>query len=182
MKVLGIDPGTRSVGYALLSNSTNSKKIEYLKSGTIVLGNGELLNRLLDLQIKINELIKTLKPDQIAFESLIYVKSPTSLIKLAMAKGVMLGVIGTEFKDKIFEYKPNVVKQVVTGHGHADKISIQKMIGFYLNKKSFKSHDESDAISIAMCHLFLKNNISKISTGKRGFGSLANAIAHKVDV
>lgn len=178
MKVLGIDPGTRNVGYALLSSTKNSNRFMCIDSGTISLGNGEILDRLLDLQNKISELAKTYQPDHIAFESLIYVKSPTSLIKLAMAKGVMLGAIGSAYRGRIFEYKPNEIKQVVTGHGHADKESIQKMIGFYLNKNDFTSYDESDAISIAMCHLLLKNN--QIGKMKKGGSSLAQAVAHKV--
>lgn len=188
MKVLGIDPGTRFVGYALLQQSP-SAGIQCLTSGTLKLGEGEVLERLLKLQEMLSQVIIDFKPDHIAFESLIYVKSPTALIKLAMAKGVMVGVVGATYKDKIFEYKPNLVKQVVSGDGHADKMAMQKMIQLLLKKQNFSSFDESDAISIALCHLLLQNNgqayqlQSKTTRGTKGSnrsGSLAASLAHKV--
>lgn len=187
MKVLGIDPGTRNVGFALLQLTT-SAGIQCLNSGTLKLGEGEVLGRLLLLQELLSKLICDLKPDHIAFESLIYVKSPTALIKLAMAKGVMVGVAGSQYRNKIFEYKPNLVKQVVTGNGHADKDAVQKMIQLLLKKQSFSSFDESDAISIALCHLMLnQGNELHQSTFRNSSlkknsksGSLASSLAHKV--
>ncbi len=189
MKVLGIDPGTRFVGFALLQTTTSSG-IQCLRSGTIKLGDGEVLDRLLKLQEMLTQLIVELQPDHIVFESLIYVKSPTALIKLAMAKGVMVGVVAAMYKGKIFEYKPNLVKQVVSGNGHADKMAMQKMIQLLMKKETFSSLDESDAISIALCHILLQNSgnthqlqarvQSKPMTGKRKSGSLATSLAHKV--
>lgn len=184
MKVLGIDPGTRKVGYALLQQSKTAG-IQCLASGTLELGDGEVLERLILLQQMISELIEKFKPEHIAFESLIYVKSPTTLIKLAMAKGVMLGVVASQYRDKIFEYKPNLVKQVVSGDGHADKNSMQKMVQLILKKQNFSSFDESDAISIALCHLMLYHTNSghhlqaRVKNQKRS-GSLAASLAHKV--
>ncbi len=187
MKVLGIDPGTRKVGYALLQQSKTAG-IQCLASGTLELGEGEVLERLILLQQMVSDLITKFKPDHIAFESLIYVKSPSTLIKLAMAKGVMLGVVASQYKDKIFEYKPNLVKQVVSGNGHADKSSMQKMVQMILKKQTFSSFDESDAISIALCHLMLDQPNSshhlqakskKINSTKKS-GSLAASIAHRV--
>lgn len=187
MKVLGIDPGTRNVGYALLQES-NRAGIQCLASGTIVLGDGEVLERLILLQQKISELIDTYQPDHIAFESLIYVKSPTTLIKLAMAKGVMLGVVAKDYRDRIFEYKPNLVKQVVSGDGHADKSSMQKMVQMIVKKQNFSSFDESDAISIALCHLMTNQTNSshhlqekKSKRMSKKSGSLAASIAHKIN-
>lgn len=187
MKVLGIDPGTRNVGYALLEQKT-SAGIQLLSSGTLKLGEGEVLERLLNLQEMLTKLMVDLKPDHIAFESLIYVKSPSALIKLAMAKGVMLGVVASEYKNKIFEYKPNLVKQVVSGDGHADKLSMQKMVQLLTKRQEFSSFDESDAVSIALCHLILYQGTgnhhlhSKTLKGvkRKRSGSLADSLAHKI--
>ena len=186
MKVLGIDPGTRNVGYALLSQGA-SGGIKCLTSGTLKLGEAEVLDRLLHLQELLTKLILELKPDHIAFESLIYVKSPTALIKLAMAKGVMLGVAGNQYKGKIFEYKPNLVKQIVTGNGHADKQAMQKMIQLLIGVDHFSTFDESDAISVALCHLLLSESkiscaqpvFSATKKGKRS-NSLAASLSHRI--
>lgn len=184
MKVLGIDPGTRFVGFALLQ--ITSSGIQYLSSGTIKLGDGEVLERLIKLQELLTQLISELKPDHIVFESLIYVKSPTALIKLAMAKGVMVGVVASSFKDRIFEYKPNLVKQVVSGDGHADKMAMQKMVQLLIKKDKFSSFDESDAICIALCHILLQKSgnsyqfQSRSTNNKSRSGSLAASLAHRI--
>lgn len=158
-----------------------------MNSGTLKLGEGEVLERLLKLQEMLSRIIIELKPDYIVFEALIYVKSPSALIKLAMAKGVMVGVLASQYKNKIFEYKPNLVKQVVSGDGHADKVAMQKMITLLLKIDSFSSFDESDAISIALCHILLEKNaytgVSKKVSSKRQNkrGSLADSLAHKIN-
>ena len=64
-------------------------------------------------------------------------------------------------QSKVFEYSPNLIKSATTGHGHASKESIQKYIKMTLGIDSFKSHDESDAIAIALCHI-LSNGTKQV--------------------
>jgi crossover junction endodeoxyribonuclease RuvC len=76
----------------------------------------------------------------------------------------MLGVLSQNYEHKIFEYSPNLVKSTVVGHGHADKEGIQKFIQTYLGISEFKTHDESDAIAIALCHILQNQNIALSTT------------------
>jgi crossover junction endodeoxyribonuclease RuvC len=183
MIVLAIDPGSITAGYALLRQ--DGRKITYLKSGIIRFNQSDdFLERVKEIHEKTQELILSFEPDEIALESLIYVKSPTALIKLAQARGVMLAALSTKYHQRIFEYSPNLVKSTVTGHGHADKQGVQKFLHTTLGLSEFKSHDESDAIAIALCHLLsrqtLVKNLSSIKPSKSKGRGLAKSLQHKI--
>lgn len=183
--VLAIDPGSVTAGYALLQQE--GRKINYIASGILKFNSDdEFLHRVKDIYDQTLNLLEQYTPDEIALESLIFVKSPTALIKLAQSRGTMLAALTQKYHQKIYEYSPNLVKSSVTGHGHTDKEGIQKVLQQYLGLTNFKSHDESDAVAIALCHLLNKNirtlNIpkkKKTSTKKMGNG-LAASLAHKI--
>ena len=140
MIVLAIDPGSVTAGYALLQKE--GRKINYLESGILKFnGKDEFLHRVKDIYEQTFALIEKHQPDEVALESLIFVKSPTALIKLAQSRGAMLAAISQKYHEKIFEYSPNFVKQSVTGHGHADKEGIQKFIQQLLGITNFKSEE-----------------------------------------
>ena len=185
MIVLAIDPGSVTAGYAVLEKQ--GRHVRYITSGILKFDQKkEFLLRIKDIVTQTKGLIDLHTPDQIALESLIFVKSPTALIKLAQSRGIMLGVFAELYEDKIFEYSPNLVKSTVVGHGHADKEGVQKFLQTYLGMTDFKTHDESDAIAIALCHILQNQNLgmsqvlakaTRTSTKGRG---LAASLAHKV--
>jgi len=181
--VLAIDPGSVTAGYAVLTKS--GSKIVCLASGVLKFNKKEsFLERVSDIYHQTENLIAKYTPDQIAIESLIYVKSPTALIKLAQARGAMLAAMREYCENKVFEYSPNLIKSTVTGHGHADKESIQKFLQQTLGISSFLTHDESDAIAIAFCHLLhhdvpiAKKNLSSPKKVK-GRG-LSASLSHRI--
>ena len=183
MIVLAIDPGSVTAGYALMQKEGH--KISYLSSGTLKFnGDDVFLNRVKDIYDQTHTLIDKYRPDEVALESLIFVKSPTALIKLAQARGAMLAAIAQQYHEKIFEYSPNLVKQTVTGHGHADKEGIQKFLTQSLGISGFETHDESDAVAIALCHLLNRGAIvpqrSTTKKTKNMGNGLASALAHKI--
>jgi crossover junction endodeoxyribonuclease RuvC len=181
--VLAIDPGSVTAGYALLEKE--GRKIHYIASGILKFdGKAEFLHRVKDIFDQTQNLLKKFHPDEIALESLIFVKSPTALIKLAQSRGTMLAALAQNYHEKIFEYSPNLVKSTVAGHGHADKEGVQKVLMQYLGLKDFKTHDESDAVAIALCHL-LNRDVSvvlpkKLPKSKKMGTGLASALSHKI--
>jgi len=113
--VLGIDPGSITTGWALLNGK--GRKISVIGSGVLRFnGKENFLDRLTEIKVASNKLIEELSPDAIAFESLIYVKSPQALIKLAQTRGVILSACVEKYKNRIFEYSPNAIKSIATGH------------------------------------------------------------------
>jgi crossover junction endodeoxyribonuclease RuvC len=149
--ILGIDPGSRKAGYALIE--VQGKKIQYLASGALKYEHiDEFIDRLGYIYQSCEELLKKYQPDEVSVESLIYVKSVEALSKLAQARGAMIAAFTRTHQGKVFEYAPNVVKVSVTGHGHASKEAVDKALSMMFGKINFKTSDESDALAIAVCH------------------------------
>lgn len=174
--ILGIDPGSRKAGYALIE--LVGKKVSYIDSGVLSFDHIKLfIDRIEAFYSSIKELVDNYHVDEVALESLIYVKSPTALIKLAQARGAMLAALQATHKGKIFEYSPNEVKSVAAGHGHAKKENVQKVLGMILGEREYKTNDESDALAVALCHAMRsripieKSKIPRKSSRSRGLGS-----------
>lgn len=156
MIILGIDPGSRTAGFAIIE--VQGKKISYIASGIMKYEKAdEFLDRLGIIYQSCIELTEKYRPDEIAIESLIYVKSVEALSKLAQARGAMVAAFMKSHQKKVFEYSPNLVKSSVTGHGHATKESVEKILNLMLGPNVFKTADESDALAIAVCHAFNRN-------------------------
>ena len=170
VKILGIDPGSLKAGYALLLQE--GRHFRYVDSGVFIYpGQAKFLARLNLIYNSFAQLLELYHPDEVALESLVFVKSPTSLIKLAQARGIMLAALRA-MEGKIYEYSPNLVKSSVTGHGLADKASVQKslnmILGLSREKKHFQTFDESDALAVALCHgLHRKDVYDRPSPGSR---------------
>ena len=174
MLILGIDPGSIRTGWGLIKKE--GKRIHYVSSGVLRFEGKDYMDRLPSIKNKTLALIEQTQPAVISMESLIYVKSPTALIKLAQTRGIILSVLIDQYQGKIFEYAPNLVKSQTVGHGHADKASVQKFLNMMLGISDFQSDDESDALAIAICHA-LSGQTGVKSGGNK---SLKTALAHKV--
>jgi crossover junction endodeoxyribonuclease RuvC len=149
--ILGIDPGSRKAGYALIE--VQGRKMSYITSGALKYDHvDEFIDRLGLIYQSCEEILKKHQPDEVSVEALIYVKSVEALSKLAQARGAMIAAFSHTHSGKIFEYAPNLVKVSVTGHGHASKEAVDKALGMMFGKINFKTADESDALAIAVCH------------------------------
>ncbi len=168
--ILGIDPGSRTAGFAVIKKV--GRKLEYIDSGVMKYAQlGEFLLRLGEISRSCEQLLAKYSPDEVAFESLIYVKSPTALIKLAQARGAMIAAFLRDSEIPISEYSPNLVKSTVVGHGHADKDAVKKGLGLIFKGqkiKKFQTHDESDALAIAVCHALNTRKGGVITSSKGG--------------
>ena len=183
MIILGIDPGSRKSGYGVIE--VIGKKMRYIDSG-VMRYNADLtfLDRIEEIRNQAQEILINYRPDEIAMESLIYVKSPTALIKLAQARGVILSNFIDTHLGKIYEYSPNLIKSSSVGHGHADKESVQKFLHLVFNVDKFATDDESDALAVAYCHAIHRGVASMDSYRSvkkiKGGSSLKNALSHKI--
>ncbi len=156
-RILGIDPGSRKTGFAVID--CVGKKLSLHSSGILIFHKiPKFINRLGHIHKSCLDLIDDFSPDEVAFESLIYVKSVSALSKLAQARGAMISAF-SHYENRIFEYSPNLIKSAVTGYGHSTKESVAKSINLILGNQDFKSHDESDAIAIAICHCLNRREV-----------------------
>lgn len=151
MRIVGIDPGSRALGFGVIE--IHGKIFKYIDSGVFRYEKEKnFFNRLSRIHDDGRHLLETYRPDYVSVESLIYVKSVPSLAKLAQARGAILGAFGEDYCDRIFEYSPNQIKSSVSGFGHSSKDGIKKAVELILKVKDFQTHDESDALAVALCH------------------------------
>ena len=151
--ILGIDPGTLYMGYALLH--TSGSKVEILDFG--VFDVHKLEDQYARLQKEfffLQELIDKYHPTVLAIESQFVDKNPQTMIKIVHAQGVAIAAALS--KDiPVQEYSPMKVKMAITGNGHADKHQVADMLQRFLHiphDQMPKKLDATDALGIAYCH------------------------------
>ena len=161
MKVLGIDPGTGRVGWAIVSKENG--KEELVDCGCFETpAKSELpgrLNLIFEFLIK---LIKKHHPDEFASESLFFATNAKTAFDVGAARGVIL-LAAQKSHLPISNYTPLQVKSSLTGYGAADKKQVQFMVTKILHlKETPKPDDAADAVAIALTHLFTQKYPIKI--------------------
>lgn len=148
MIVLGIDPGTTRLGFAILSGSRMSPTL--VASG--VIGDAKLSHqkRLKLIYDDLSALIRRYKPDLIATEKLFFSKNVKTALTVAEARGIILLTAEIGLR-KVYECTPQDVKIALTGHGAATKQQVAHMTKTLLRlERSPRFDDESDAMAIAL--------------------------------
>ena len=169
--ILGIDPGTRFLGYGLL-RITNDK-VSVLQYGVLNLTKYTTQGaKFLKIHERVLGIIEEFLPDEIAIESPFFGKNIQSMLKLGRVQGLVMSLAFSK-SIPIAEYEPKKIKQSVTGNGNASKEQVAKMVEIIGNiKLDAKMHDATDALGIAICHHFHNKNISSTLKGtKKGWGA-----------
>jgi crossover junction endodeoxyribonuclease RuvC len=171
--ILGIDPGTLYMGYALLR--TSGSQVEILDMGTYDVHKIEdQYARLQKEFFFIQELIDKYHPTVLAIESQFVDKNPQTMIKIVHAQGVAIAAALS--KDvPIQEYSPMKVKMAITGNGHSDKHQVADMLQRFLHipvEKMPKKLDATDALGIAYCH-YLQLGMPLKEKGAKNWTSFA---------
>ena len=163
--ILGIDPGTIIMGYGLIVVTNNQPKL--LEMGVLKLSaKDDAYQRLEKIHNKVTELIKLHKPESFAIEAPFFGKNVQSMLKLGRAQGVAIAA-AMQSGLSITEYSPKKVKQSITGNGNADKQQVMLMLQQILNfKESPKHMDATDALAVALCHLFQQKTNTGLPTTK----------------
>jgi crossover junction endodeoxyribonuclease RuvC len=149
MRVLGIDPGLRNLGWGVID--ADRGRLRHVANGVIHTRTGELADRLLALHRGLTEICDGFGPDHAAVEQTFVNKDAVATLKLGQARAIAL-LVPAQLGLVIGEYAPNKVKKTVVGVGHADKQQIQHMVKMQLPGVSFNSPDAADALAIAICH------------------------------
>lgn len=154
-KVLGIDVGIATTGWAVVKKIERSKKPVLIACGAIITKPGTSPEiRLRGIYENVCDVIKIYKPEVCAVESLFYFKNQKTIIGVGQARGVLL-LAASVNNLEVFSYTPLQVKISVAGYGRADKKQVQKMVqAIYGLSELPKPDDIADAIAIATCHLY----------------------------
>jgi crossover junction endodeoxyribonuclease RuvC len=166
-RVLGIDPGSRKTGFAVIESGRYHPA--YIASGVIRVEKFSGALRLKNIFLSIGQIIEQYQPDVMAIEKVFVHKNPKSAITLGQARGVILCAAAMH-ELPIMEYTPTTVKSTIVGKGHAGKDQIGFMVQNLLKLTSAPQEDAADAIAIALCHdryMSLGIDPEKISKGTK---------------
>jgi crossover junction endodeoxyribonuclease RuvC len=150
--VLGIDPGTAIVGYAVIASRGDTLSMVACDVITTP-AHTPLAERLQTIYKRLTELIGVYQPQEAAMEELFFAKNARTAMTVGQARGVaMLALANSGLS--IGEYTPKQVKQAVTGYGSASKDQVGEMVRILLRLPSVpRPDDAADAAAIAICHL-----------------------------
>ena len=162
MLILGIDPGTRILGYSLLDTDEGRLKIEamdvlYLKK---IPDFTMRIRKIFDSTVRI---IDSFHPDHLAIEAPFFGKNVQSMLKLGRAQGVAIAAAMSRDLS-ITEYEPSTIKQTVTGNGNATKEQVATMLRSILEfEEQPQYYDATDALAVAYtCHMQMCNPLADI--------------------
>ena len=149
--VLGIDPGTTGMGYAVLD--AGSEPATVVACGQVSAPpDGTAAERLLAIANALDSLIAQHSPGTIAIERLYFNKNVRTAMRVAEARGVAL-LCAARAGLIVAEYTPQEVKLSVTGSGAADKKQVQRMLALVLTLAEPLTQDNvADAVAIALTH------------------------------
>lgn len=150
-RILGIDPGTRVVGYGVL-DLLGPARFEYVECGIF---KANLAN---EVPLRIHELCKTLAelldemhPTDVALEAAFHGVNAASALKLAESRGafreicMQRGLVPQE-------YPPAKVKRAIGGHGRSAKVAVADRVTMLFTLQTVPSADAADALAVALCH------------------------------
>lgn len=165
MKVLGIDPGSETLGWGLVEGE--SLKYRLVDFGTVKSSPREKFSkRLLKVYEGVNSVIEKFQPDVLAIEEAFYAVNVNVAMKLGQVRGAVI-VLGELKGLEIAEYSPRLVKQTVVGYGNAEKHQVQEMVRLLLRlQKAPEPHDAADALAIAICHFHHAGAQNRINIAK----------------
>jgi crossover junction endodeoxyribonuclease RuvC len=151
MNILGIDPGSRNLGYCIIK--WDGVNFSLLEAGLLKIKSNILQEQIIELVEGFDVILKSHTIDEVAIEDIFYAYNPKTVLKLAQFRGALSLKILQEV-GYFYEYTPLQVKKAVTGNGKATKEQVAFMVKrLYGIKKEIKPLDISDAMAIAWTHL-----------------------------
>jgi crossover junction endodeoxyribonuclease RuvC len=148
--ILGVDPGSRCMGYGLVLE--RSGVLSLVEAGVVRPAEEAMSVRLGLMYSRITELLKKHSPQAVAVENVFFARNSASALKLGQARGAVLAACGVHGVE-VFGYEPTLVKKSLVGVGRAEKSQVSFMVGQLLGVKPDWAEDAGDALALAVCHL-----------------------------
>lgn len=151
MIVLGIDPGSRHMGWGVLE--VNGTRLAHVAHGIVHADEDlPLAARLLIIDDGLREILERFKPREAGVESIFFGLDASASAKLGHARGVILLGLQRAGVD-IHEYAPALVKRAVGASGRADKKQVALVVQAILALRAAPKADAADALAIAITHV-----------------------------
>lgn len=164
MRVLGIDPGLRNMGWGVIDVA--GVRLSHVANGTLHSTGDDLATRLLSLHIQLTEVVRTYAPDCAAVEQTFVNKDAVATLKLGHARAMAL-LVPAQAGLVVGEYAPNAVKKAVVGVGKAAKVQVEHMVRMQLPGALIAGADAADALAVAICHAFHQQSAGRLQAALR---------------
>lgn len=157
-RVLGVDPGLRVTGYAVIEQGTRAPTV--CEAGVIRSEAGrstaDMARRIHSLYDGIVEVLEQFRPEVMAVEQLYaHYAHPRTAILMAHARGVIF-LAATQRQVPVVSYNATRIKKTITGNGRAPKDQVQRTIQRELGLKQLpEPPDVADALATALCHYYV---------------------------
>ncbi|UYV36316.1 crossover junction endodeoxyribonuclease RuvC [Rhodobacteraceae bacterium D3-12] len=168
MRVLGIDPGLRFLGWGVID--VEGSRVSHVANGTCRSEGTDLAARLVSLHDQLTAVLQQFRPDTAAVEQTFVNKDGAATLKLGQARGIAM-LVPAQAGLEVGEYAPNTVKKTVVGVGHADKAQIAHMVKVQLPGVVLDSPDAADALAIAICHAHHAKSRATVAAALRKVGT-----------
>ncbi len=151
MRVIGIDPGSETLGWGIVEG--DGLKYKAVDFGVVKSNPRHAFSkRLANIYSGVTAVIDEFRPDVLSIEEAFYAANVSVALKLGQVRGIVL-LLGEQRGMRIEEYAPRLIKQTVVGYGNAEKHQVQEMVKILLRLSSVPTpHDAADALAIAICH------------------------------
>lgn len=164
MRVLGVDPGLRNLGWGVID--VDGSRMGHVANGVCKSDGDNLSERLLSLFNQLSEIVARFTPDTAAVEQTFVNKDGAGTLKLGQARGIAM-LVPARAGLSIGEYAPNTVKKAVVGVGHADKRQVEHMVRLQLPGVDIAGPDAADALAIAICHSHYAQSAGRLDAALR---------------
>ncbi|MEJ1993075.1 MAG: crossover junction endodeoxyribonuclease RuvC [Maritimibacter sp.] len=164
MRVIGIDPGLRNLGWGVID--TDGARISHVANGVLHGEGVELAERLLVLFDGLTEVVARYAPETAAVEKTFVNRDGVGTLKLGQARGVAL-LVPARAGLPVGEYAPNQVKKTVVGVGHAAKQQVDHMVRLQLPGVEIAGPDAADALAIALTHAHFSRSAGRLEDALR---------------
>jgi crossover junction endodeoxyribonuclease RuvC len=162
MLALGIDPGTRHLGWGVVSREGN--RLTHVAHGVIHLDErAPLATRLTGIEQQLDAVIARYCPEVGSVESLFFHKDAQAAAKLGHARGVVLLLLARAGIE-VAEYAPARVKLTIAGSGQAEKRQVALMVRAVLSLDALPPPDAADALALAITHLRIGTLLKALRT------------------
>ncbi|MCX7933677.1 MAG: crossover junction endodeoxyribonuclease RuvC [Planctomycetota bacterium] len=150
LRVMGIDPGTRRVGFGVIE--ALGATLRYVECGLIVAQSEDAAKRLVEIHLGLQAAIRRLTPAIAVVETVYAGDNIRTALAIGEGRGVAI-LSAAELGVDIAGLEPALVKRAVTGTGRASKEQVLRMVRVLLGLPQPPATDhEADALALAIAY------------------------------
>lgn len=150
MRVVGIDPGSRFLGYGVVEAARG--RVRHVGHGVVRADpTASLAQRLAQIFSELSQVVALYRPEAMAVEGVFTHRNVRSALVLGHARGVVL-LVAARSGLTVHEYAPAAVKRSVGAAGNGAKESVARLVSLLLQVERPDRLDASDALAVAICH------------------------------